>query len=98
MLSGYPADRLILAGDFNLTPWSFTLRRIDRQWGLERRDQALFSWPARLGDRARWAWPIPALPLDHVYAGRAWRTISITRGPRLGSDHYPIIARLALAD
>jgi endonuclease/exonuclease/phosphatase (EEP) superfamily protein YafD len=97
LLRRYPADRLIVTGDFNLTPWAFTLRDFDRGLGLERRDRALFSWPARLTPTARRSWPAPLLPIDHVYAGRAWRTISITRGPRLGSDHYPLLVRLALA-
>ena len=44
----YAPDRLILAGDLNLTPWSFALRRLDRRLGLQRRDRALASWPARL--------------------------------------------------
>jgi len=48
LLAHYTPDRLIVAGDFNLTPWSFALRRLDAQFGLERRDRALFSWPARL--------------------------------------------------
>ena len=98
LLRRYPADRLIVAGDFNLTPWSFALRRFDDALGLERRDRALFSWPARLSPTARWGWPAPLLPIDHVYAGRAWRTISLVRGPRLGSDHYPLLVRLALTD
>jgi endonuclease/exonuclease/phosphatase (EEP) superfamily protein YafD len=85
----YDRRRLIVAGDFNATPWSFALRRLDRAIGLERRDRALFSWPAV-------AAPWPFLPIDHLYAGSSWRTVSIARGPRLGSDHYPIVAVLAL--
>ena len=92
----YDRRRLILAGDFNLTPWSFALQRLDKQLGLMRRDRALFSWPARAGLGGQWS--IPVLPIDHVYAGADWRTVSITRGPRLGSDHYPVVAVLALAD
>jgi endonuclease/exonuclease/phosphatase (EEP) superfamily protein YafD len=96
LLGHYPPDRLIVAGDFNLTPWSFALRRLDRRLGVERRDRALFSWPARLSPGGPLAWPL--LPIDHLYAGRAWRTVSVARGPGLGSDHYPLIVRLALTD
>ncbi len=96
ILDRYPTDRLILAGDFNLTPWSFALRRFDKRVGLERRDRALFSWPARLFPKAPLSWPLVLLPIDHLYAGQAWRTVSIARGPRLGSDHYPVIVRLTL--
>jgi endonuclease/exonuclease/phosphatase (EEP) superfamily protein YafD len=98
------ADRLakhdktltILAGDFNSTPWSFARRREDRAFGLERRDRALFTWPARLILDGKVTLPFPFLPIDHVYAGSDWRTVKVRRGPRLGSDHYPVIVTLAL--
>jgi len=89
LMDHYDRRRLIVAGDFNSTPWSFDLRRFDQQIGLERRDRALFTWPALYS-------PLAFLPIDHIYAGEAWRTVSIARGPRLGSDHYPIAVVLAL--
>ncbi len=86
-LQGMDRENLILTGDFNSTPWSFALRRQDRQLGLERRTRALFSWSPRPG--------LPRiLPIDHLYAGSGWKTVSVRRGPRLGSDHYPVIAVL----
>jgi len=98
LVDRYDKQRLILTGDFNLTPWSFTLQKIDRTYGLERRDRALFSWPARPFARGRLSSPGPFLPIDHVYAGSDWRTVKIERGPRLGSDHYPLLVVLALED
>jgi endonuclease/exonuclease/phosphatase (EEP) superfamily protein YafD len=87
-------DRMVLGGDFNSTPWSFTRRRDDRAFGVIRRDRALWTWPTGQG-----AWRVPApfpfMPLDHIYAGRGWATTSVRRGPRLGSDHYPLIVTLA---
>jgi endonuclease/exonuclease/phosphatase (EEP) superfamily protein YafD len=97
VLERYDRDRLILAGDFNLTPWSFALRRMDSTLGLERRDRALFSWPAKLDLGGHVTTAFPIFPLDHIYAGAAWRTISITRGPATGSDHFPVVAVLALS-
>ena len=91
VLNRLPKDRMILTGDFNSTPWSFSRRREDAMFGLERRTKALFSWPAYLGAKV----PFPFLPIDHVYAGKGWRTVSVKRGPRLGSDHYPVIVTLA---
>ncbi|MFN3514208.1 MAG: endonuclease/exonuclease/phosphatase family protein [Phenylobacterium sp.] len=92
ILKDYDRERLILAGDFNSTPWSFERRREDAELGLTRRTRALFSWPAR-------GLPgFPFLPIDHVYAGPGWRTVEVRRGPRLGSDHYPIVAVLAPAE
>ncbi|WP_309644580.1 endonuclease/exonuclease/phosphatase family protein [Phenylobacterium sp.] len=89
MAAPLPRARLIVVGDFNSTPWSFALRRDDAALGIERRTQALYSWPAH------WFGP-PFLPIDQIYAGPAWRTVSVTRGPRIGSDHYPVVAVLAL--
>lgn len=97
MLHRVPRDRLILSGDFNSTPWSFSRRREDAAFGLERRTRGVFSWPAgkfpKLGIDA----PFPLLPIDHVYAGPGWRTVRVERGPRLGSDHYPVIVTLAVS-
>lgn len=96
VLAAYPKARLILAGDFNSTPWSFTRQREDAAFGLERRTRLLFSWPTVATSR-QIAAPVPLLPIDHVYAGSGWRTVSVERGPRLGSDHYPVIVKLAPA-
>lgn len=89
VVRSHPADTTLLVGDFNSTPWSFTRRREDREFGLIRRTRALYSWPALPKV------PVPLLPIDHVYAGAAWATVSVSRGPRLGSDHYPVVVILA---
>ncbi len=90
----FPKDSLILTGDFNSTPWSWSLRRQDKALGLERRTHAVPSWPT--GDFSRVvAAPFPVLPIDQVYAGKAWKAVKVERGPSLGSDHRPIVAILA---
>jgi endonuclease/exonuclease/phosphatase (EEP) superfamily protein YafD len=94
MLAHLPKARMIVAGDFNSTPWTFALRRQDRAFGLERRTRALFSWPAVNTFDWRKPSPLPLLPIDHVYAGPGWRTVSVRRGPKLGSDHYPVVVTL----
>lgn len=81
---------LILAGDFNSTPWSFARRREEAALGLKRRTRFIFSWPVNPTQ-------IAVLPIDHIYAGEVWRTVDVRRGPDVGSDHYPIVAVLALA-
>ncbi len=96
LLDLYARDRLIVAGDFNLTPWSFALRRLDGRLGLERRDRAIATWPAMQWIRGRLVMLPAMLPIDHIYAGPAWRTVRLARGPRLGSEHYPLIIDLAL--
>lgn len=84
---------LILAGDFNSTPWSFTLKRQDKALGLHRWTRALPSWPAGQFSRVAAA-PAPFLPIDHVYAGDEWRAVRVERGPAIGSDHRPIVVTL----
>jgi endonuclease/exonuclease/phosphatase (EEP) superfamily protein YafD len=90
-----PRQRMILGGDFNSTPWSFRRRREDAALGLIRRDRAAPTWPTGHAGPWRWLAPVPFLPIDHVYAGAGWATTSVRRGPRLGSDHYPLVVTLA---
>lgn len=95
VLADLPKDRTILTGDFNSTPWSFSRQTWDKAFGLPRRDRAVFTWPAKPQLAGRLPMPVPILPIDHVYAGPGWATVSVTRGPKLGSDHYPVLAILA---
>jgi endonuclease/exonuclease/phosphatase (EEP) superfamily protein YafD len=87
-----PRERMILTGDFNAAPWSAELRRLDTSLGLVRRDRAVATWPAQISGRP---WPVPLVPIDHIYAGRGWATVKVERGPWLGSDHYPLVVTLA---
>jgi len=95
LIRQFPKERLVVTGDFNSTPWSFTRREEDASFGLRRLTRGMFTWPARgLPGRATRT-PFPLLPIDHVYVGSGWRTVKIERGPRLGSDHYPVMVTLA---
>lgn len=93
-LARFDKTDLIVAGDFNSTPWSWSLRRQDKALGLERRTRALASWPSGAFSRVASA-PFPILPIDHVYASKAWKTVKVERGPSLGSDHRPVVVTLA---
>ena len=93
-LQAFDKSSLILAGDFNATPWSFSLRRQDAALGLERRTHALFSWSVRPYSRYKISTPVPLMPIDHIYAGAEWKTVSVQTGPKLGSDHLPVVAVL----
>lgn len=85
----------ILTGDFNLTPWTFALRSQDHNlMPLTRRDHAIITWPAMIARLNRPA-PFAILPIDHVYAGPAWRTQRMTRLPIAGSDHYGVLAEFS---
>lgn len=93
-LKGFDLPNTVLAGDFNSTPWSFSLRRQDKALGLTRRTIALPSWPAGQFSRLFLSAPFPILPIDHVFAGSDWKTVKVERGPNLGSDHYPVAVTL----
>jgi len=84
---------LIVAGDFNMSPWTEKLARFTDATGLARDNTLHFTWPMRHGS-------VPFLPLvaiDNVFASRSFAKIGIRGGPRLGSDHKPIVADIALA-
>ena len=86
-VAALPPDELILTGDFNLSPWSFTLRSLDRALApLTRRTHGLLTFPA--------TWPLPFLALDEVFAAPEWKTVEVRPLPRAGSDHYPVLVAL----
>lgn len=84
-------EPLIVAGDFNLTPWSeyFSdaleesgLHDSARGFGLAR------SWPAQFA-------PL-GMRIDHCLLSREWQSLRVDIGPSLGSDHLPVLADLTL--
>lgn len=84
-LDGMPT---LVAGDFNATPWSPAFLQLEaRHW---RRTGTLQpTWPTRWHG-------VMGIPIDHVLASVHWRLIGSTRGPSIGSDHYPVRVELAL--
>jgi endonuclease/exonuclease/phosphatase (EEP) superfamily protein YafD len=93
LVGGLDASNLILTVDSNLAPWSAALANQDHDLApLVRRTRAVFTWPAVIAGSPA---PFPLLPIDHIYAGHAWRTVAVTRLPRAGSDHYGVLATLA---
>ena len=81
-----PGALALMAGDFNTTPWARGLFAVEGQ--LRRASGAVPSWPNAWG-------LLSVLPLDHVLASSGWRLVEARRGPDLGSDHRPVVVRLA---
>jgi endonuclease/exonuclease/phosphatase (EEP) superfamily protein YafD len=82
---------LLVAGDFNITPWSSFYREFVRDSQLRDADvgQPLqASWPAALGPFG--------IRIDHCLHSKQWDTIETRTGPELGSDHLPVIVELRL--
>lgn len=77
-------------GDLNATPWSPRFRDLVAAAGL-RQARRGFGLQASWGPR-----PLPwaLLPIDHVLLRGPWQVRSFRAGPRLGSDHRPVVAEL----
>lgn len=85
-----PADteRMIVGGDFNLTPWGASMGRLDDAlMPLRRVTRAQWSYPARIDGTS---WPLPFLPIDHLFAGPGWEVEEVEPLSRSGSDHVPL--------
>lgn len=79
----------ILVGDFNLAPFTWKLDRLTRGTGLRRHATFAMTWPA---DQF-----VPVVLLDNLLASPRIRSAGMTIGPDgLGSDHRPLLFRLAL--
>lgn len=81
----------IVAGDFNDIPWSRTARLFCKISGLRdpRVGRGLFNtFHARI--------PILRWPLDHLYHSAHFGVATLQRLPSIGSDHFPLLAELAL--
>lgn len=93
-IAAFAASRtepLIVAGDFNVTPWSRHFRTALQRSGLS--DCAAGhglapSWPAQF--------PPIGIRIDHCWASRHWRSTDVRMGPALGSDHLMLIADLEM--
>lgn len=94
-LASAPTARVLLAGDFNSAPGSFAFRRFEAQLPLTRATRGLMSFPTGRGVFG-FKTGRPVLPIDHIFAGADLAPLQVARGPDLGSDHFPVVARLSL--
>ena len=86
--AGLDAVPTIVAGDFNATPWSDAFGGLDER-GWRRATGLAPTWPA-----AWRGWM--GIPIDHVVVSRHWGVVQSEVGPDVGSDHFPVLVRLAL--
>ena len=83
---------LVMAGDFNMSPWTEKLARFTDVTRLERYNTFHLTWPMQ-GRRLRL---LPLVAIDNVFASRHFAKLATRTGPFLGSDHKPVIVDLAL--
>src|SRR3954447_2510320 len=86
---------VIVAGDYNQTPWTPWHERFLERSGLI--DAAGTSWPAPTR-HPFWpfAWRAIAIPIDRISVRPGTGVGDLHVGPFLGSDHYPVTADLVL--
>ena len=87
---------LILAGDFNSTPWSYALRGFVARNNLQRETQALPTFPKRFYYFGAWRNAIPLLPLDHVMTRGGIVVHDLHTGQPTASDHLPVVVRFSV--
>jgi endonuclease/exonuclease/phosphatase (EEP) superfamily protein YafD len=89
LIAGPDADRTILLGDFNCTPWSPVFRDLVTATGLRSTASGAglsSTWFSRL---------VPfGLTIDHILVGAAITPQSHEVGRDVGSDHLPVVADL----
>lgn len=78
---------MLVAGDFNSTPYSYSLKGLIERASLKRIAKGLPTWPAP----PTYPIPMPAwLQLDQLMSRGDVVATPARRGPSGGSDHYPL--------
>jgi endonuclease/exonuclease/phosphatase (EEP) superfamily protein YafD len=87
LLDDIDGERIVV-GDFNATPYSRMITALARRSGLERITN-LPSWPS--------VFDLPQIAIDHIFLSAGLRAAGSPRiGKSVGSDHYPLIADIAV--
>ena len=82
---------MILAGDFNSTPWSYSLRDFVSRNGFVRETMNLVTFPLSWFYFGAWRDTLPFLPLDHVMTRDGIVVHELHAGRPTASDHLPVV-------
>lgn len=85
-----PGAKLVL-GDFNAAPWGYVVSTIEKLGGVSVLTGPGGTWPSILPPQFR-------IPIDHVLAGPGLTFVSRRVLGKLGSDHVPVLAEIAVTD
>lgn len=91
-LIGSASSPVILAGDFNLTPWDGRLQELIGGAGLARFSGLLPTWPtpSRMASATGMSFDMPGVVIDHVFASDVdFAPVDNARFD-FGSDHYAV--------
>ena len=83
----------VIAGDFNSTPWSWPFRRLLSSADL-RNSQVGFGLQPSFSSETNL---LLRVPIDHLVHSPDLEVTDRRLGPRLGSDHFPLLVDLQLA-
>ncbi len=84
---------LVVAGDFNTTPWSPYYKRFVKGLKLINAQQGFGVVPTWSTNLRRY---FVRIPLDYALVSPEIGVVQYTRGPDIGSDHFPIVVDLQL--
>jgi len=90
-LESLPATTIV-AGDFNATPWSHTVRRFARAGNLDLYEHIGPTWVVEWLPPSFFWWL--GFPIDQVMGGSGVHVRDVRVGDATGSDHFPLIVRV----
>ena len=82
---------VIVAGDFNATPYSPIFKALVKQSGLKDSREG-FGWQPSWPTYFPFLW----LPIDHILVSPGVQVHNRATGSYMGSDHYPVFAELSI--
>lgn len=93
-----PADALVVvAGDWNTPPWSPFFRDFLSSTGYRTTEPRWWPLPTRFSIRL-WSLTWIGTPVDRIVLSPTLGLDELALGPRFGSNHLPVIARLSIPE
>lgn len=88
---------MLIAGDFNATPWSWMLRSFTAANNLWPAGPFRPTWPVRkFSQDVVCGLCFPQMQIDHILVSDQFRILNSRTGPYVGSDHLPLIVDIAV--